>query len=75
MFLLDEPVDDLDPAASHAIPRPPRDTAEAEVARTFDHAAECGRRIFGGRPVARALDGAAVLFGIAGVGPRSSPLQ
>jgi ABC-type hemin transport system ATPase subunit len=87
MFLLDEPTADLDPAASHAILRLLRETAEAAVVAVL-HAVELAAeyaahrvvpadrgRIVADRPAATALAEAAALFGMrAGSGPRLLPL-
>jgi iron complex transport system ATP-binding protein len=87
MFLLDEPTADLDPAASHAILRLLRETAEAgaavvvvlhavELAAEYAHRVvlvERGR-IVADRPAAGVLEEAAALFGMrAGIGPRLLP--
>ena len=88
MFLLDEPTADLDPAASHAILRLLRETAEAGAAVVVVlHAVELAveyahrivlvdrGRIVADRPAAGALEEAAGLFGMrAGSGPRLLPL-
>jgi iron complex transport system ATP-binding protein len=87
MFLLDEPTADLDPAASHAILRLLRATAEAGAAvvvvlHAVELAAEYAHRvvlvdrgrIVGDRPAAGVLAEAAALFGMrAGTGPRLLP--
>jgi iron complex transport system ATP-binding protein len=87
-FLLDEPTADLDPAASHAILRLLRETAEAGAAvvvvlHAVELAAEYAHRIAlvdQGRivadlPAVAALNQAAALFGMrAGSGPRLLPL-
>jgi iron complex transport system ATP-binding protein len=87
MFLLDEPTADLDPAASHAILRLLRETAEAGasvvvVLHAVELAAEYAHRIVlvdqgrivADRPSAGALEEAAALFGMrAGLGPRLLP--
>ena len=87
MFLLDEPTADLDPAASHAILRLLRETAEAGAAVVAVlHAVELAveyahrvvlvdhGRIVADRPAAGVLDEAAALFGMrAGAGPRLLP--
>jgi iron complex transport system ATP-binding protein len=87
VFLLDEPTADLDPAASHAIPRLLRETAEAGAAvvvvlHAVELAAEYAHRIalvdlgriVTNRPAEGILDEAAALFGMrAGVGPRLLP--
>lgn len=84
MFLLDEPTADLDPAASHAIARLLRDTAEAGAAVVAVlHAVELavahahrvvlvdGGRIAADLPAAEALEPAAALFGMrVASGPR-----
>ena len=89
MFLLDEPTADLDPAASHAIPRLLRETAEAgarvvAVPRVVELATEYAHRIAlveQGRitallPATQALPRAAAAFGMrAGTGARLLPLQ
>ncbi len=88
VFLLDEPTADLDPAASHAILRLLRETAEAGAAVVVVlHAVELAveyahrialvnlGRIVAERPAAGALEAAAALFGMrTGVGPRLLPL-
>jgi iron complex transport system ATP-binding protein len=88
MFLLDEPTADLDPAASHAILRLLRETAEAGAAVTVVlHAVELAAeyahrvvlvdqgRIVADRPASGVLEEAASLFGMrAGSGPRLLPL-
>ena len=88
MFLLDEPTADLDPAASHAILRLLRETAEAGAAvvvvlHAVELAAEYAHRvvlvdrgrIVADRPAAEVLAEAAALFGMrAGTGPRLLPL-
>jgi iron complex transport system ATP-binding protein len=88
MFLLDEPTADLDPAASHAILRLLRETAEAGAAvvvvlHAVELAAEYAHRvvlvdrgrIVADRPAATVLQEAAALFGMqAGTGPRLLPL-
>jgi iron complex transport system ATP-binding protein len=87
MFLLDEPTADLDPAASHAILRLLRETAEAGAAVVVVlHAVELAveyahrivlvnqGRIVADRPAAGSLEQAAALFGMrAGLGPRLLP--
>jgi iron complex transport system ATP-binding protein len=87
-FLLDEPTADLDPAASHAILRLLRETAEAGAAvvvvlHAIELAAEYAHRvvlvdrgrIVADRPSAEVLAEAAALFGMrAGAGPRLLPL-
>jgi len=87
MFLLDEPTADLDPAASHAILRLLRETAEAgaavvvvlhavELAAEYAHRVVLvdGGRIVADRPADQVLDEAAALFGMrAGIGPRLLP--
>jgi iron complex transport system ATP-binding protein len=88
VFLLDEPTADLDPAASHAVLRLLRETAETgaavvvvlhavELAAEYAHRVvlvERGR-IVADRPAAAVLAEAAALFGMrAGVGPRLLPL-
>ncbi len=87
MFLLDEPTADLDPAASHAILRLLRETAEAGAAvvvvlHAVELAAEYAHRIVivdrgrivADRPAAEALEEAAAVFGMrAGWGPRLLP--
>ena len=87
MFLLDEPTADLDPAASHAILRLLRETAEAGAAvvvilHAVELAAEYAHRvvlvhhgrIVADRPAGEVLDEAAALFAMrAGVGPRLLP--
>src|ERR1700722_9484004 len=87
MFLLDEPTADLDPAASHAILRLLRETAEAGAAvvvvlHAVELAAEYAHRvvlvdrgrIVADRPAATVLQEAAALFGMqAGTGPRLLP--
>jgi iron complex transport system ATP-binding protein len=87
MFLLDEPTADLDPAASHAILRLLRATAEAGAAvvvvlHAVEPAAEYahrvvlvdGGRIVADRPAVGVLAEAAALFGMrAGTGPRLPP--
>ena len=84
MFLLDEPTADLDPAASHAILRLLRETAEAGAAvvvvlHAVELAAEYAHRIVlvdrgrivADRPAAEALEQAAGVFGMrVGSGPR-----
>ena len=89
MFLLDEPTADLDPAASHAILRLLRETAEAGAAvvavlHAVELAAEYAHRvvlvdlgrIVADLPAAAALDAAAKVFGMrAGVGPRLLPAR
>jgi iron complex transport system ATP-binding protein len=86
-FLLDEPTADLDPAASHAILRLLRETAEAGsavivVLHAVELAAEYAHRIVlvdhgrivGDHPAAEALPNAAALFGMrSGLGPRLLP--
>lgn len=89
MFLLDEPTADLDPAASHAILRLLRETAEAGAAvvvvlHAVELAAEYAHRVVlveQGRIVADRAGGgmvlaeAAAIFGMrAGVGPRLLPM-
>jgi iron complex transport system ATP-binding protein len=88
MFLLDEPTADLDPAASHAILRLLRETAEAGAAvvvvlHAVELAAEYAHRvvlvdrgrIVADRPAATVLEEAAALFGMrAGTGSRLLPL-
>ena len=88
MFLLDEPTADLDPAASHAILRLLRQTAEGGAAvvvvlHAVELAAEYAHRIVlvdqgrivADRPAAGVLEEAAALFGMrAGLGPRLLPL-
>ena len=87
MFLLDEPTADLDPAASHAILRLLRETAEAGAAvvvvlHAVELAAEYAHRvvlvdrgrIVADRPATAVLEEAAALFGMrAGTGPRLLP--
>jgi iron complex transport system ATP-binding protein len=87
VFLLDEPTADLDPAASHAILRLLRETAEAGAAvvvvlHAVELAAEYAHRIalvdhgriIADRPAEGMLEEAAALFGMrAGVGPRLLP--
>lgn len=87
MFLLDEPTADLDPAASHAILRLLRETAEAGAAvvvvlHAVELAAEYAHRvvlvdqgrIVADRPAVEVLEEAAALFGMrAGLGPRLLP--
>jgi iron complex transport system ATP-binding protein len=87
MFLLDEPTADLDPAASHAILRLLRETAEAgaavvvvlhavELAIAYAHrvALVSRGRVVAERPAAGALEDAAAVFGMrAGSGPRLVP--
>jgi len=87
MFLLDEPTADLDPAASHAILRLLRQTAEAGAAVVVVlHAVELAveyahrvvlvgdGRIVADSPAAGVMAEAAALFGMrAGVGPRLWP--
>ena len=87
VFLLDEPTADLDPAASHAILRLLRETAEAGAAvvvvlHAVELAAEYAHRvvlvdrgrIVADRPAAEVLAEAAGLFGMrAGTGPRLLP--
>jgi iron complex transport system ATP-binding protein len=89
VFLLDEPTADLDPAASHAILRLLRETAEdgaavVVVLHAVELAVEYAHRIVlvdrgriaADRPAAGALEEAAVLFGMrAGHGPRLLPFQ
>lgn len=89
MFLLDEPTADLDPAASHAILRLLRETAEAGAAvvvvlHAVELAAEYAHRIVlvdrgrivADRPAAGVLEAAAALFGMrAGIGPRLLPRE
>jgi iron complex transport system ATP-binding protein len=84
---LDEPTADLDPAASHAILRLLRTTAEAgaavvvvlhavELAAEYAHRVVLvdGGRIVADRPAVRVLAEAAALFGMrAGTGPRLLP--
>jgi len=88
MFLLDEPTADLDPAASHAILRLLRATAEAGAAvvvvlHAIELAAEYAHRvvlvdqgrIVADRSASGVLEEAAALFGMrAGSGPRLLPL-
>ena len=89
MFLLDEPTADLDPAASHAILRLLRETAErgaaviavlhaVELAAAYAHRivlVDQGR-IAASLPAPEALDAAAAVFGMrAGLGPRLLPLS
>jgi iron complex transport system ATP-binding protein len=88
MFLLDEPTADLDPAASHAILRLLRATAEAGAAvvvvlHAVELAAEYAHRvvlvdhgrIVADRPAAAVLEEAAALFGMrAATGPRLLPI-
>ena len=87
MFLLDEPTADLDPAASHAILRLLRETAEAGAAvAVVLHAVELAveyahrvvlvdqGRIVADLPATEALDRTAAVFGLrAGTGPRLLP--
>jgi iron complex transport system ATP-binding protein len=87
MFLLDEPTADLDPAASHAILRLLRETAEAGAAvvvvlHAVELAAEYAHRVVlidrgrlvADRTAATVLEEAAALFGMrAGTGPRLLP--
>ena len=87
MFVLDEPTADLDPAASHAILRLLRETAEAGAAvvvvlHAVELAAEYAHRvvlvdqgrIVADRPAAVVLEEAAALFGMrTGLGPRLLP--
>jgi iron complex transport system ATP-binding protein len=89
MFLLDEPTADLDPAASHAILRLLRETAEAGAAvvvvlHAVELATEYAHRIVlvnegqivADRSAEGALDEAAALFGMrAGLAPRLLPLS
>jgi iron complex transport system ATP-binding protein len=89
MFLLDEPTADLDPAASHAILRLLRETAEAGAAivvvlHAVELAAEYAHRvvlvdrgrIVADRQAAAVLEEAAALFGMqAGTGPRLLPFS
>jgi iron complex transport system ATP-binding protein len=88
MFLLDEPTADLDPAASHAVLRLLRETAEAgaavvvvlhavELAAEYAHRAVLvdRGRIVADRQASEVLEEAASLFGMrAGIGPRLLPL-
>jgi iron complex transport system ATP-binding protein len=88
MFLLDEPTADLDPAASHAILRLLRETAEAGAAVVVVlHAVELAveyahrvvlvnqGRIVADQPAAGTLEQAAALFGMrVGSGPRLLPV-
>jgi iron complex transport system ATP-binding protein len=82
VFPLDEPTADLDPAASHAIPRLSRERAGAE-ALVVPHAVELSAEyahlivlVNQGRTVAEALPETAGLFGmLAGSGPRLLPLR
>jgi iron complex transport system ATP-binding protein len=87
MFLLDEPTADLDPAASHAVLRLLRETAEGGasvvvVLHAVELAVEYAHRIvlvdrgriIADRSAAGALPEAASLFGMrAGLGPRLLP--
>jgi iron complex transport system ATP-binding protein len=87
IFLLDEPTADLDPAASHAILRLLRETAEegaavvavlhaAELAADYAHRVVLvdQGRIVADLPPDQALDRAAALFGMRlGAGPRLMP--
>jgi ABC-type cobalamin/Fe3+-siderophores transport system ATPase subunit len=77
VFLLDEPTADLDPAASHAIMRLLRDTADGgrvvvvvlhalDVALRYAHrvVVMAGGRVTADLPAARALPAAAAAFGL-----------
>ena len=89
MFLLDEPTADLDPAASHAILRLLRETAEAgaavvvvlhavELAAEYAHRVALVHRgqIVSDHAADQVLPAAASLFGMrAGTGPRLLPLS